>query len=139
MTRMNHRHGAVALLALIATFLLAPAGQSGVVGGTRSVFAVGAGNRALAMGGAYAAIADDASAVIWNPAGRLARDLDDHFFPRVGSSLIGGANPRAAVADDFNKTARESSSDVGAFVFNAGGNPGWAISPGFKKLPDVTE
>ena len=38
-------------------------------GGTRSVFATGAGNRALAMGGAYAAIADDASAALWNPAG----------------------------------------------------------------------
>jgi tetratricopeptide (TPR) repeat protein len=38
-------------------------------GGGRSVFAFGAGNRALGLGGAYAAIADDASALLWNPGG----------------------------------------------------------------------
>lgn len=38
-------------------------------GGGRSVFATGAGNRALGLGGAYCAIADDASAAIWNPGG----------------------------------------------------------------------
>jgi len=38
-------------------------------GGGRSVFAYGAGNRALALGGAYAAVADDASAALWNPGG----------------------------------------------------------------------
>jgi hypothetical protein len=37
--------------------------------GTRSVFDHGAGNRALAMGGAYGAIADDASGLLWNPGG----------------------------------------------------------------------
>ncbi|MCA9751976.1 MAG: PorV/PorQ family protein [Gemmatimonadetes bacterium] len=41
-------------------------------GGTQSVFAHGAGNRALALGGAFTAIADDASAPVWNAAG-LAR------------------------------------------------------------------
>ena len=38
-------------------------------GGSQSVFAFGAGNRALAMGGAFAGVADDASASIWNPGG----------------------------------------------------------------------
>jgi tetratricopeptide (TPR) repeat protein len=38
-------------------------------GGGRSVFAYGAGNRPLALGGAYGAIADDASAPMWNPGG----------------------------------------------------------------------
>lgn len=37
--------------------------------GTQSVFAQGAGNRAIGMGGAFVAAADDASAVLWNPAG----------------------------------------------------------------------
>jgi tetratricopeptide (TPR) repeat protein len=38
-------------------------------GGGRSVFAYGAGNRPLALGGAYSAIANDASAPMWNPGG----------------------------------------------------------------------
>ncbi len=38
-------------------------------GGTRSVFAFGAGNRALSMGGGYVAAADDASSLVWNPGG----------------------------------------------------------------------
>jgi len=37
--------------------------------GTRSVFSDGAGLRSLALGGAYVALANDASAVIWNPGG----------------------------------------------------------------------
>lgn len=44
-------------------------------GGTRSFFASGAGTRALGMGGAFTGVADDASAILWNPAGlgRLQR------------------------------------------------------------------
>ena len=37
--------------------------------GTQSVFAYGAGERALAMGSAFVACADDASAMYWNLAG----------------------------------------------------------------------
>jgi tetratricopeptide (TPR) repeat protein len=43
--------------------------RAGDDGGVRSVFATGAGNRALGMGGAFAAVADDASAPLYNPAG----------------------------------------------------------------------
>lgn len=44
-------------------------------GGARSPLAIGAGNRALALGGAYTALAADPSAIVWNPAGlgRLAQ------------------------------------------------------------------
>src|SRR4029077_18745823 len=60
---------AIAALALLAAFSPAFASEDG---GTRSVFAPGAGNRALAMGGAFAGVADDASAKIWH-AGGLGR------------------------------------------------------------------
>lgn len=38
-------------------------------GGTNNPFEYGAGSRALAMGGAYVALANDVSALFWNPAG----------------------------------------------------------------------
>jgi tetratricopeptide (TPR) repeat protein len=55
-----------ALLALLGWTSAAGAADDG---GTRSIFASGAGNRALAMGGAFVGLADDASAMIWNPGG----------------------------------------------------------------------
>ena len=43
-------------------------------GGTRSVFSIGAGSRAIALGGAFSAIGDDASVLYYNPAAlRLCR------------------------------------------------------------------
>ena len=54
------------LLAVLGPVSIADAADDG---GTRSVFASGAGNRALAMGGAFVGLADDASAMIWNPGG----------------------------------------------------------------------
>ncbi|MBU8869430.1 MAG: hypothetical protein KOO60_01030 [Gemmatimonadales bacterium] len=53
----------------IGTAVDSALGATGEDDGSRSILADGAGNRALALGGAYAAIADDASAVIWNPGG----------------------------------------------------------------------
>jgi tetratricopeptide (TPR) repeat protein len=59
----------VAALFVVAALVAAIPASASDDAGVRSVFARGAGNRALALGGAYAAVADDASAVVWNPAG----------------------------------------------------------------------
>jgi tetratricopeptide (TPR) repeat protein len=59
-----------AIITVIIVLGLSPAdsgAQSGG-GGTRSVFTLGAGSRAIAMGGAFTAVADDPSAVYYNPA-----------------------------------------------------------------------
>jgi tetratricopeptide (TPR) repeat protein len=64
------------MVALIACATIVPAAaRAGDDGGGRSVFAQGAGNRPLAMGGAYAGVAADAVAQMWNPGGlgRVAR------------------------------------------------------------------
>ena len=55
------------MLAVSPVFL--SVAQAADDGGGRSVFAFGAGNRPLGLGGAYAAIANDASALMWNPGG----------------------------------------------------------------------
>jgi tetratricopeptide (TPR) repeat protein len=57
----------------VAVLVLASSGcriaHAAADAGTQSVFGYGAGNRALAMGSAFVAAADDASAMYWNPAG----------------------------------------------------------------------
>lgn len=54
------------------------------------------------------------------------------LFPKPGSALVGAAAAAHATALDFNGTSRSGSSDVGAYRFNASGNPGWRIIAGFK-------
>jgi tetratricopeptide (TPR) repeat protein len=63
------RRAALATLGALGAMLLPAAALADEDGGGRSVFAVGAGNRALAMGGAYVSISDEASAPAWNPGG----------------------------------------------------------------------
>jgi parallel beta-helix repeat protein len=82
--------------------------------------------------GATEGLPQNAARAMWNSSGQLVRDLDDHYFPRTGSALIGAASAPFLVNDDFNGTARQSPSDSGAYVFHPEGNPGWAIAPGFK-------
>ena len=60
-------------IVLVILLAAAPAGAQTKVGTSAAQFLkIGAGCRAAALGGAYVAIADDAAALYWNPAG-LAR------------------------------------------------------------------
>jgi len=58
--------------------------------GAFSAFKSGVGARALAMGGAFVAVADDATAVCWNPAG-LAQ-LNDTRITGMSTDVFGFAN-----------------------------------------------
>lgn len=61
-----HRHLAVVLCLAAVPFVTAPAHATKLAG---EFMAPGGGARALGMGGAFAAVAGDASTVFWNPAG----------------------------------------------------------------------
>lgn len=76
-------------LLLLAAALLTPCRVAAGAddGGLRSPFALGAGNRALGLGGAYVAVADDASAALWNPAGLAA--LERRRFEASHTALFG--------------------------------------------------
>ena len=66
---MSARLGHGTVLAIALAGCIVASARAADDAGTRSVFATGAGNRALALGSAFGAIADDASALLWNPAG----------------------------------------------------------------------
>ncbi|MDH4053911.1 MAG: right-handed parallel beta-helix repeat-containing protein [Gammaproteobacteria bacterium] len=54
------------------------------------------------------------------------------LFPSTGSALIrAGASPYLTPLD-FNGSQRGTNADSGAYRFDAAGNPGWIIRPGFK-------
>ncbi|UCF78214.1 MAG: PorV/PorQ family protein [Candidatus Eiseniibacteriota bacterium] len=81
------RFGTAHMLAtiLVSVVLLAGAtcpatAASSASGGTESVFSLGAGSRALGMGGAFTAVSDDATALYWNPAG----------LPRLEQTSVAG-------------------------------------------------
>ena len=59
------------------------------------------------------------------------------LFPKQGSALIGAASAAHVTALDFNGTSRAGSSDAGAYLFNANGNPGWRIAGGFKPASGI--
>lgn len=77
-------------------------------------------------------------------AGSLATDfvaasysgaLPNDVFPAAGSALIGAADAAHLAEDDFNGTQRAGALDVGAYKFDASGNPGWTFAEGFKDAP----
>lgn len=72
----------------------------------------------------------------WNPGGDPDQDFIDwnnkDVFPADNSLLIGNADTNHTTTHDFNGTVRTNSLDVGAYVYEPIGNPGWQIEPGFK-------
>jgi len=95
------KQGAVVLFALVAQFLALnslPAYAAKIhpdAGSTSAAFLkIGAGARAVSMGGAFTAVADDPYAVFWNPAGlavlkdRHASFTHNEYFQSLGQELL---------------------------------------------------
>ncbi len=82
-----------------------------------------------------------ASGLPFDASGNLNSDfidfLNKNAFPALGSKLIGTGDAGLQAADDFNTTDRTGSNDVGAYLYDASGNPGWAVTSAFKEFPSV--
>lgn len=81
------RAARTAFLVLAAAALVAGPAWADDDGGGRSVFARGAGERALGLGGAYGAVAGGAQSLFWNPAGLAG--LERVAFEASHTNLIG--------------------------------------------------
>ncbi len=57
-------------------------------------------------------------------------------FPAMGGALVGAGDPGYVPDDDFNTIARDGEADVGAYRYDANGNPGWMIEEDFKDFPE---
>jgi MYXO-CTERM domain-containing protein len=64
--------------------------------------------------------------------------VPNDVFPAAGSALIGKAESAHLNDEDFNTTLRDGALDVGAYVFDAAGNPGWTLGAGFKVIADTS-
>ena len=70
--------------------------------------------------------------------------LDGHFggappidpFPAPGGALVMTGDATYVADDDFNTLARNGVADVGAYLFDPNGNPGWPLAPEFKDFPN---
>ena len=104
----------------IGSYQLTPAGVNGGVTSTNNI---------------GSAIGND---LLVDSSGDLATDFVDivnwNAFPAAGGKLVGAGDASLQPSDDFNATSRSGSNDVGAYVYDAGGNPGWAVVPDFKQL-----
>jgi len=95
--------------------------------GAFSAFKSGLGARALAMGGAFVAVADDATAIKWNPAGlallndtRIGGMSTDLFGAGITHQFVGGMTNLAG----FGIGLAWERSSVSSVEIDAQGNPG---------------
>jgi len=92
-----------------ATWLLVLAPAAGVAAaedpvGTAALFDVGMGARALGMGGAFVAVADDANAIYYNPAGLAL--IDGHDVTSMYSTLLGAGNYFGVLCPEEHRRGR---------------------------------
>ncbi len=80
--------------------------------------AIGVGSRAMAMGGAFIGVADDATAMYWNPAGIAMLNYDDEMAEGIGPHLlVSGRNNMLQVPIDATRSA--TTSNFGATFIGA--------------------
>jgi hypothetical protein len=54
------------------------------------------------------------------------------LFPTAGSALRSTGTTTHVTQEDFNGASRSGVADAGAYKYQAGGNPGWTLTAGFK-------
>jgi MYXO-CTERM domain-containing protein len=117
--------------------LYAPNGAALNVGGGMLDQLVVAGNFGLSSGAAPDGFDGAGELAVDFVAARFSGEPPNDVFPATGSGLLGAGDPAHVTDDDFNGTPRDGIADVGAYRFDAAGNPGWPLAPGPKSEPAV--
>jgi len=114
------------ILSLLAIGLALPAWAKGPGTTSANFLKVGVGARATALGEAYTALVDDASALYWNPAA-LANMENSEFFTAYNSYLVGVSQGYIALSFPSlggNLGIGANYMDMGKFEgYNQSGNP----------------
>lgn len=115
MSRPSRPRAALSAVSLLALFLIAPAAHATKYAAEFLKVPVGA--RALGMGGAFTAVADDATAPWWNPAGMIylpyREVLPQHaekFGSLVNHDYLGAVLP---LGTQMNGSSRQSAIGIG--------------------------
>lgn len=106
-------------LALLLLFISATHANAQGGGGAGAFLRLGVGSRALSMGGAFTAIADDAAAVYWNPAGIGVTHSARHQGLLMYRTMSLG---RSQTALAYTQNLRASGGGVGLAFIHVGVN-----------------
>ncbi|MFT5354005.1 MAG: MYXO-CTERM domain-containing protein [Polyangiales bacterium] len=143
-----HQSGAPANMTIVNNTIVNPGGDAiSIRGATGSVIVANnavfaESGRAVFVNGDMSMVTRDSNFGIGD--GSMSASLSDFvdgsfagmppmdLFLSEGGGLVGVGNSEYAPADDFNGTVRSGATDIGAYAFAAGGNPGWMLGEGFK-------
>jgi Right handed beta helix region len=116
--------------------IYAPNGRAidanGTLGGIVSVANAGQG----VLNGVSAGFNAGGSSAADFVAGSLSGMPPQNLLPK-SALLVGKAATANLPGDDFDAHPRGAAADIGAYRTNAGGAPGWTITPGFKVLDEI--
>lgn len=113
-----------------------------------SAISVGGELGQLVLAGNYGVGAFDGPVTEFEGSGAITTDfvaasfsgmVPNDVFPAMGSGLIAAGDVMHVAMEDFNGTPRAGAADVGAYKFEALGNPGWPLGPGPKGATPVNE
>ena len=113
----GRRFSPAVFVTVMCLLVMAASAAAQTVEFSSSLNPVGSGARATAMGGAFIAVADDATAASWNPAGLV--QLEKPEFSLVASGIGRSETYNAVVHPEINTTNRMSTEGLNyaSFVY----------------------
>ena len=142
----DHQDAVVGNLNIVHNTVVSQYGSTGIrisnpVGGVISGPVVVANNAIYTTGSDLAIYAAGVTLAGNVESASLTADFVDvpnlNFYPTPASALLDAGDATYVANDDFNATLRNGDLDVGAYVYDPNGNPGWQVTGDFKQLGPI--